>query len=139
MDTVSPDVRSRTMRAVKGKNTTLEMKFRQALWSAGVRGWRLHINSLPGKPDLVFSAARVVVFIDSCFWHGCPAHLRMPSSNLNYWEAKIARNRKRDKVVTKELKTQGWTVLRFWEHNIRENLEKCVFKVNRIVTKQVSR
>ena len=129
MDTVSKEVRSRTMRAVKGKNTTLEMKFRRALWDAGVRGWRLHSDKLPGRPDLVFSTARVAIFIDSCFWHGCPAHLRMPSSNLDYWQAKIARNKRRDKAATKELKASGWTVLRFWEHSIRNNLEFCISKV----------
>lgn len=119
------------MRAVKGKNTTLEMKFRRALWNAGVRGWRLHSDKLPGRPDLVFSPARVAVFIDSCFWHGCPAHLRMPSSNLDYWQVKIARNMQRDKAATKELKTLGWTVLRFWEHQTRSNLKSCVSKVQR--------
>lgn len=136
MDTVSPDVRSRTMRAVKGKNTTLEMSLRRALWSAGVRGWRLHSNKLPGKPDLVFSTSRVVVFIDSCFWHGCALHLRMPKSNLDYWQAKIGRNKTRDLLNTKELRTLGWRVLRFWEHEIRENAEKCVAKVERAIARR---
>ena len=135
MDTVSPEVRSRTMRAVKGKNTSLEMKFRRALWGAGVRGWRLHKDSLPGRPDLVFSAARVAVFIDSCFWHGCPEHLRMPSSNVDYWQAKIERNRRRDAANTQELHTLGWNVLRFWEHEMREGVEQCVAKVMRAVTR----
>lgn len=129
MDTVSPEVRSRTMRAVKGKNSSLEMKFRRALWAAGVRGWRLHKSSMPGKPDLIFSRSRVVVFIDSCFWHGCPAHLRMPKSNLDYWEAKIARNRARDRSATRELKSHGWSVLRFWEHDIRNDLKGSVSKL----------
>jgi DNA mismatch endonuclease (patch repair protein) len=117
------------MRAVKGKNTSLETLFRRALWQAGVRGWRLHKESLPGRPDLVFSRAYVAIFIDSCFWHGCPRHLRMPKTNLNYWVAKIARNRNKDNAVTEELKNQGWLVLRIWEHEIRENLEWCISKV----------
>lgn len=133
MDTVSPEVRSRTMRAVKGKNSSLEMKFRRALWAAGVRGWRLHKSSLPGKPDLIFSSSRVVVFIDSCFWHGCPSHLRMPKSNLDYWEAKIARNRARDRSATKELKSLGWSVLRFWEHDIQNDLKGSVSKLQQAI------
>ena len=107
------------------------MNFRQALRGAGVRCWRLHKRSLPGHPDIVFTSARVAVFIDSCFWHGCPTHLRMPKSNLEYWQAKIARNKQRYKAATKELKTNGWQVLRFWEHSIRNNLETCVLKVRR--------
>jgi len=133
MDTVSPEVRSRTMRAVKSANTTLEVTFRRALWKAGIRGWRLHKRSLPGKPDLVFSRARVAVFIDSCFWHGCSTHLRMPKSNLDYWKAKIARNKARDEATTKELKNLGWHVIRFWEHDLRQRLEGCVSKVKRAV------
>ena len=136
MDTVSPTIRSRTMRAVKGKNTTLETSFRRVLWSAGVRGWRLHSNKLPGRPDLVFSTSRVAVFIDSCFWHGCAMHLRMPKSNLDYWQRKIARNKERDALNTQELKTLGWCVLRFWEHEIRENVEKCVTEVSRAVVRR---
>lgn len=129
MDTVSREVRSRTMRAIKGEDTSLEMIFRRALWSAGIRGWRLHNRSLPGKPDLVFSSTRIVVFIDSCFWHGCPAHLRMPKSNLDYWEAKIARNKTRDIATTKVLRKDGWQVLRFWEHELRGDLDRCISKV----------
>jgi DNA mismatch endonuclease (patch repair protein) len=121
------------MRAVKGKNSSLEMKFRRALWAAGVRGWRLHKSSLPGKPDLIFSSSRVVVFIDSCFWHGCPSHLRMPKSNLDYWEAKIARNRARDRSATKELKSLGWSVLRFWEHDIQNDLKGSVSKLQQAI------
>ncbi len=129
MDTVSPEVRSRTMRAVKGKNTSLELKFRQALWDAGARGWRLHKKSLPGNPDIVFIMSRVVVFLDSCFWHGCPRHLRMPKSNQDYWKTKISRNVERDAVTNLAYRELGWTLIRFWEHDLKENLEGCVKKV----------
>jgi DNA mismatch endonuclease (patch repair protein) len=119
------------MRAVKAKNTSLEIVFRKALWKAGIRGWRIHKSSLAGKPDIVFSAARITVFIDSCFWHGCPMHLRMPKSNLDYWEAKISRNRKKDEAATQELRAKGWLVMRFWEHELRDNLDYCISKLKR--------
>jgi DNA mismatch endonuclease, patch repair protein len=131
MDNVSSDVRSRTMRAVKSKNTQLELKFRKALWAGGVRGWRLHDRSLPGNPDIVFSRARVLVLLDSCFWHGCRHHLRRPKSNVDYWSAKIANNVSRDKIIRRQLRAAGWTVLSFWQHEIEANLDRCVSDVKR--------
>jgi DNA mismatch endonuclease (patch repair protein) len=84
---------------------------------------------LLGKPDIVFPSKKVVVFLDSCFWHGCKKHLRMPKSNKSYWTAKIRRNVERDKYVTSKLKKDGWAVVRLWEHEINNNLEKCMTKV----------
>lgn len=68
------------------------------------------------RADIVFPSARLAIFIDGCFWHGCPEHHRMPASNLEYWKGKLARNLARDKLVTDGLKRAGWTVLRLWEH-----------------------
>ncbi len=94
-DKVSPEVRSRTMRAVKSKDSKMEVKFRSVLWRGGLRFYK-NVKSLLGKPDIVFPRKKVVIFLDSCFWHGCPLHLRLPSSNVEYWQAKIERNKKRD-------------------------------------------
>lgn len=122
------------MRAVRGKNTLLELSFRQALWRAGARGWRLHSKHVPGTPDLVFSRLKIAVFVDSCFWHGCPEHLRMPKSNRYYWEAKIGRNKERDDVVTAGLQETGWVVLRYWEHELRESMAAAVRRTIKVVT-----
>lgn len=130
-DTFSKQQRSDIMRKVKGKDTSLERRFRSALWRKGLR-FRKH-TPLIGKPDVVFPRAGVVVFLDSCYWHGCPEHLRIPHSRVRYWRRKIDRNRKRDQHVTQQLEADGWLVLRFWEHDIKEEMEACVDKVARMV------
>ena len=84
-----------------------------------ITGWRRHLSML-GKPDFTFRKERVVIFVDGCFWHGCPRHLRLPSSNRSYWRKKIDRNRVRDRSVTRALGRAGWRVLRFWEHELRD-------------------
>ena len=138
MDTFTQEERSRIMRAVKGKDTTLEKKVCSALWRSGLL-FRKHLSSLPGKPDIVFTRRRLAVFIDSCFWHGCSSHLRMPKSNLDYWKAKIERNKARDKATTQKLESDGWLVLRFWEHEVREDLERCLSKVRSLMDKENSK
>lgn len=135
MDTVSPEVRSRTMRAVKKENTSLERKVRSALHRRGLR-FRLY-GDLPGKPDIVFVRARIAVFIDSCFWHGCPLHMRMPKSNQNYWNRKIARNVSRDAETNLAYRRSGWTLMRFWEHDLKEDLEGCASKIEKTVRQKV--
>jgi DNA mismatch endonuclease (patch repair protein) len=71
-----------------------------------------------GQPDFAFAEARIAIFVDSCFWHGCPKHLRRPKSNRSYWDAKIDGNKRRDKRLTARLQSDGWKVVRFWEHDI---------------------
>jgi len=123
--------RSETMRRVKGADTSCEVRLRSALHRRGLR-YSLR-KPLPGKPDIVFVRARVAVFVDGCFWHGCPEHCRMPSSNTGYWDAKIARNMARDRVITKELRAQGWRVVRVWEHDVKDQLNRCAARVGRVV------
>ncbi|MGH8019102.1 MAG: very short patch repair endonuclease [Opitutaceae bacterium] len=101
------------IRATGNKDTELRL---MALFRAhGITGWRRRQN-LPGRPDFVFRQERLVIFVDGCFWHGCPKHFRAPKSRLTYWEPKIARNRMRDRTVNRALKQLGWKVLRVWEH-----------------------
>lgn len=119
MDNVSKAARSRIMAQVKGAgNRSTELAFIDILRSRRLHGWRRNAP-VYGRPDFVFYKVRVAVFVDGCFWHACPQHCRLPASNRDYWESKIARNAKRDRHVTRELRKRGWTVLRFWEHELR--------------------
>lgn len=119
MDSVSPETRSRTMAQVRSqRNRSTEWRVRAALARARVRGWIMNPSHLAGKPDFVFSTQRVAVFVDGCFWHGCPTCKRIPTSNVDYWSRKIERNRNRDAAVNANLKESGWTVLRVWEHEL---------------------
>jgi len=133
MDTVPEEKRSEIMRAVKNRDSKIELEFRTALWRSGFR-YRKNTQNYFGKPDIVLKKYRTVIFIDSCFWHGCEEHLRMPTSRQDYWLGKIERNRKRDSQVNDHYKCNGWTVLRLWEHDITKNLDKTVNKtVNSIM------
>lgn len=116
MDKVSKKTRSRIMRAIKGKHTTPELRLRKLLSAAGLK-YRLHYGK--HKIDVAFPRLKVAVFVDGCFWHGCPKHFKMPKSNKKYWVPKLERNIKRDKETTKALKRTGWKVLRIWEHELK--------------------
>lgn len=118
------------MASVKSRNTkSTEIRFIYILKDNGITGWRRNYQ-LTGKPDFVFPCLRIAVFIDGCFWHGCPSHCRMPSSNINYWNDKIEKNKIRDNKITKALKMKGWQVIRIWEHEIKSG--KINHKLNRI-------
>lgn len=119
MDRVSKEKRSQVMSSVRAKNTKLELAFFEELENRRLGSFVRHPVDLVGRPDLVHEASRIVVFIDSCFWHGCKQHLRMPKSNVDYWKKKIARNRRRDREVKRQLESDGWLVLRVWEHSIK--------------------
>jgi DNA mismatch endonuclease (patch repair protein) len=84
---------------------------------AGIAGWRRH-QSLPGRPDFTFKAERLVVFVDGCFWHGCPRCYKAPATNAAFWEEKLATNRRRDRRVSSALRARGWSVIRLWEHEL---------------------
>ncbi|WP_460378665.1 very short patch repair endonuclease [Thermus brockianus] len=129
---VLPKTSSKAMSRVKATNTTPERVLRKALWQAGIRGYKIHTNIF-GKPDLCFTKKRVVVFVDGCFWHGCPICYRKPFSNADYWERKVARNQKRDRAVTEALQSDGWKVLRVWEHEVKNNLTHVVQTIKELL------
>lgn len=111
--------RSEVMATVRSRgNRTTELRLASILRRAGITGWRRH-QPLPGKPDFSFRCQRLAIFVDGCFWHGCPRHLRMPRGNRLYWKRKINRNMRRDRQNTRRLRDAGWRVLRFWEHALR--------------------
>lgn len=124
VDVLTPEQRQRCMSRVRNKNTDIEITLRKALWASGIR-YRLNAK-LPGKPDLVFAGAKLAVFVDGCYWHGCPKHGQIPQTNESFWREKIGRNVARDAAVNNKLVTDGWRVLRFWEHEIEGNLRGCV-------------
>jgi DNA mismatch endonuclease (patch repair protein) len=116
-----PALRSRTMRAVRSRDTGPELKVRQLVHRLGYR-FRLHRRDLPGCPDLVFASRRRIIFVHGCFWHGhgCRRGARVPKTNRPYWVRKIARNVARDDVNLKRLKGDGWKVLVIWECKTRD-------------------
>ncbi len=103
------------MSKVRSKgNASTEQRFIALLRAHGLTGWRRSIPLL-GKPDFVFRAERVAVFVDGCFWHGCPRHGRTPKTRVEFWTPKLARNKARDRFVSRTLRAAGWKVLRVWE------------------------
>jgi DNA mismatch endonuclease (patch repair protein) len=108
------------MRANRRRDTFPELRIRRRLHALGMR-YRVDMAVRPAgtrlvRPDVAFTRPRLAIFIDGCFWHGCPHHKGRPKANTHYWGPKIAGNRKRDALQTAALEASGWTVLRFWEH-----------------------
>ncbi len=108
----------KTMQGNRGRDTKAEIAVRRLVHAQGLR-YRVNVRpeaDLRRTADLLFTRAMVAVFIDGCYWHGCPQHFTMPATNLDYWTAKIGRNHERDLETTSKLEERGWHVLRFWEH-----------------------
>ncbi len=104
------------MSAIHSKDTVPEVTLRRALWA---KGCRFRVQYGEEKIDIAFPRKRVAVFVDGCFWHSCPIHSRKVRTNENYWNPKLAKNKERDKRKTVKLETEGWLVLRFWEHDLK--------------------
>ena len=119
-DRIAAAVRSRVMASVKKQGTRLEKLCSRRLREAGWSRVERQVAALVGTPDFVLRRQRVALFVDSCFWHGCRRHLRMPRSNADYWSSKIERNRARDRAVSAALRRAGWRVVRVWEHDVRD-------------------
>src|SRR5437867_2278520 len=118
-DWLTPQQRSFNMASIRSwGNATTEVAFAALLRSARIAGWRRH-SSLPGRPDFVFQQHRLAVFVDGCFWHGCPKCYRMPGDNRPYWSEKVAGNRRRDRRAATKIRALGWRVLRIWEHSLK--------------------
>jgi DNA mismatch endonuclease (patch repair protein) len=109
--------RSKQMSRIRGANTRPERLVAKALWARGLR-YRLRTRTRWGRPDIVFGSRKIAVFVDGCFWHGCPEHYVRPRSRTSFWGAKLEENVRRDRTQTRALEAAGWVVLRFWEHDI---------------------
>ena len=116
------------MSRVRSKDTKLELLLRRALWAAGIRGWRCHVRSVVGTPDLAWPQRRVAVFVDSAWWHGHPSRWT-PGRHPKGWDEKIQRNMSRDVEVNESLRRDGWTVLRIWDFELERDLDACVDRV----------
>jgi DNA mismatch endonuclease, patch repair protein len=116
------------MSRVRGRDTGPELALRRALWRAGVRGWRCHRRDLPGKPDLAFGPARLVVFVDGGWFHGHPDRYT-PGRSGDYWDRKIQRNMERDRAANQALEAAGWRVLRIWDFEITRDPDSAAARV----------
>lgn len=126
-----PDhARSANMRAIRSRgNRSTEWRLRSYLIRSGLRGWKVHSNEFLGTPDFAFPNSRVLIFIDGCYWHGCPKCGHIPKTNLPYWTAKIGRNKTRDKKYSRELSKQGFKVIRIWECALKKDPERCLRRI----------
>jgi DNA mismatch endonuclease, patch repair protein len=113
-------------------NVSTEMRLVALLRETGVTGWRRRIV-LTGRPDFTWKAQRVALFVDGCFWHSCPKHVRIPKSRIEFWRAKLARNRVRDRKVNRVLKGAGWRVIRIWEHELKKKPEACIRRIIKVL------
>lgn len=106
-------------RIKSGGNLATEERLVQTFRTFKISGWRRN-SKMFGKPDFVFHKAKLAVFVDGCFWHGCPAHGEIPATNRAFWKSKLERNRKRDLLVARTLRRNGWKVLRLWQHDLKK-------------------
>lgn len=128
MDVLTKQQRSFCMSRIRSQNTKPELIIERELKKRKIY-FAKNAKSIFGKPDFVFRRKKIVIFIDSDFWHGHPERFVLPKSNSEYWQNKISRNILRDKLVNKTLKKSGWKVLRFWEIDIKKDLNKVIRKI----------
>jgi DNA mismatch endonuclease, patch repair protein len=132
-DVLTRNQRSYNMSRIRYRDTGPELNVRRLLRRAGVRGYRVNYG-IAGKPDLAFVKRKIAVFIDGCFWHRCPVDFKEPQTRKAFWIGKVERNVARDREVGQRLSEEGWTVMRFWEHDIRRDPDRVVSEIVRAVS-----
>ncbi len=133
-DIFSSAKRSEIMSKVRNKDSKIEIKFRKALWKEGFR-YIKNSTKYFGKPDIVMPKYKTVIFVDSCFWHGCKKHGTVPVTSNTFWVKKLDRNRQRDKEVNRHFRKKNWKIIRIWEHDLKKKLEKTI---NNVIEKIIS-
>lgn len=128
MDVFTSRQRSTIMSKIRSANTKPELVIRKALWKKGLR-YRIHDKSIIGTPDVSNKSKKIAIFIDGCFWHGCPTCYNKPKSNTAYWNEKLRYNKNRRNLVKKKLDDDDWKILEFWECSITDNLDGVVSKI----------
>ena len=132
-DNLTKEQRHKNMTNIRSTNTRIEKDVTKALWNLGYR-FRKNAKTLPGKPDIAIQKYKIVIFLDSCFWHKCPEHFKKPKSNLEYWEPKIKRNIERDAEINQYYKDNNWHILRIWEHEIKKtNFQNTIEKIKNFI------
>ena len=120
-DVFTKEKRSEVMSRIRGKgNKDTEVALAKLFRTIGITGWRRHYP-IVGKPDFAFPKQKLALFVDGCFWHGCPKHATRPKGNSAFWSAKLDGNKARDRKVNRELRAKGWRVLRIWEHDLTKS------------------
>ena len=128
MDNLTPAQRKKNMQNIRSKGTKPELILMSELKKLKIY-FATYAKNIIGKPDIVFRRKKIAVFVDSDFWHGHKTRFVMPKTNKDYWEKKIANNKKRDRKVNKTLKSADWKVIRLWEYDIKKNTKKCVNRI----------
>lgn len=122
---------TKSMKGNRAKDTKPEVLLRKALWNRGLKGYRLNFKKAPGRPDVCFTKKKIAIFVNGCFWHQCPyCKLPFPKSNVKFWTNKFKRNKERDRLKIRRLKSLGWKTMTVWECQILRNSTKIV---NRII------
>ena len=128
-DVLTPEQRRKNMQHIRGKDTTIEVILRKALWARGYR-YRKNYKRIPGSPDIVRTKYKIAIFCDGEFFHGKDWEVLKPrlekSNNSEFWIKKISRNLERDDEINKKLLSMGWTVIRFWGNEIKKNTDECI-------------
>lgn len=133
-DWLTQEQRSRNMAAIRSTGTKPEERLGFLLKSMFPRHKIVGHPTAMGKPDYLIPSLRLMVFADGCYWHGCPKHGRVPEDNRDYWAPKLERNRKRDRRVTRELRGQGYVVVRVWDHDLKGDMNAASGKIKRGLT-----
>jgi len=121
--------RSAVMSRIRGRgNKDTELALIKLFRQHRITGWRRN-QKVFGKPDFLFRQNRLALFVDGCFWHGCPKHCKMPAGNRAFWQKKFAANKTRDRRVNRELHKLGWRVIRIWEHDLTKRDDSCTRRV----------
>jgi len=128
---------SKTMSAIKDKNTKPELILRKSMWHRGMKGYRLHWRKVPGRPDIAFPGRRIAIFVNGCFWHRCPhCSPPMPKSHTKFWNNKFNNNVRRDSQKIEALEKMKWDTIVIWECQIKNNLHGCISYVKKVVEKR---